>query len=245
MNDNYLFISEIFGPTIQGEGSTAGRNAYFLRTFGCHLHCKFCDTAYTWRFSDTFEHNSGIVYNKSQEMHEISIEGLADKLIVAGTGRLVITGGEPLLQQENLIRLLKIMLSKNPMDMPSIEVETSGSIKPQNAWEYFNPQFNVSPKLSSSGNNTNVSVRYDILKLFVEYDAIFKFVVVDKSDISEILNVVNEVKIPNDKIWLMAEGATTNDQLRNMTNVVQLAIENGFNFSPRVHTLIWGNKRGV
>ena len=43
-----LPVSEVFGPTIQGEGPHAGRRVYFVRLGGCNLSCSWCDSAYTW-----------------------------------------------------------------------------------------------------------------------------------------------------------------------------------------------------
>jgi 7-carboxy-7-deazaguanine synthase len=43
-----LVVSEVFGPTIQGEGPHAGQRAAFVRLGGCNLTCTWCDTAYTW-----------------------------------------------------------------------------------------------------------------------------------------------------------------------------------------------------
>src|SRR5260370_15944522 len=39
-------ISEIFGPTIQGEGPLIGHPTVFVRTGGCDYRCRWCDTLY-------------------------------------------------------------------------------------------------------------------------------------------------------------------------------------------------------
>ena len=43
-----LPLSEVFGPTFQGEGPHAGRRCAFVRLGGCNLSCEWCDTPYTW-----------------------------------------------------------------------------------------------------------------------------------------------------------------------------------------------------
>ena len=47
-SDSGLIVSEIFGPTIQGEGPFSGRRAFFLRLGICNLRCTFCDSKFTW-----------------------------------------------------------------------------------------------------------------------------------------------------------------------------------------------------
>ena len=44
-------VSEIFGPTVQGEGPQIGCPTYFIRTGGCDYRCSWCDTPYAV-FSD-------------------------------------------------------------------------------------------------------------------------------------------------------------------------------------------------
>ena len=41
-------VLEIFGPTIQGEGSVIGRKTMFVRTSGCDYRCSWCDSSFTW-----------------------------------------------------------------------------------------------------------------------------------------------------------------------------------------------------
>ncbi len=47
-----LWVAEMFGPTVQGEGPSTGQHAMFIRLAGCHLSCSWCDTAY-WSGSRT------------------------------------------------------------------------------------------------------------------------------------------------------------------------------------------------
>ena len=48
MNPDELLVAEIFGPTWQGEGPSAGKVAAFVRLGLCDQACSWCDTPYTW-----------------------------------------------------------------------------------------------------------------------------------------------------------------------------------------------------
>ena len=88
-----MFISETF-TSLQGEGSLAGVVSFFIRTSGCNLRCRWCDTPYTsWVPEGTRR----------------SVEELVAEAEASGARHVVVTGGEPLLQREiaGLTRRLK------------------------------------------------------------------------------------------------------------------------------------------
>jgi 7-cyano-7-deazaguanosine (preQ0) biosynthesis protein QueE len=231
-------ISEFFGPTIQGEGPNAGKLTYFLRVAGCNLHCSFCDSAYTWRFNDTHPHKNSTVYNKKDEVKPWTISNLVKLLGHHNVKNLVITGGEPMLYQNDLLLVLE------QLSLQRVEIETAGTIRPLAKWYNFGVHFNVSPKLASSGNDRSLAIKPSVLQEFAWYKrTAFKFVITDKKDIQEVKQIQNESNIKSSTIWLMPEGEHLKDQLKNMVKVAQLAIDNGYNFSPRLHTLLWGNER--
>lgn len=70
--------------TFQGEGTHAGRSAYFIRTFGCPVHCPWCDSAGTWHPD----------YVPEQVPRPAPGE-LARRAAASGAEFTVITGGEP------------------------------------------------------------------------------------------------------------------------------------------------------
>ena len=84
-----MLINEIF-YSIQGEGRSAGKPAVFLRLSGCNLKCRWCDTKYAWK--------------KGEEM---TTGQIIQKIKKYPCKHLVVTGGEPMLQQEGLEELLK------------------------------------------------------------------------------------------------------------------------------------------
>ena len=80
-------ISEIF-YSIQGEGPNIGKRSIFIRTAGCNLSCKFCDTKYSYKGKNfTREEIINIVKDISKRYN---------------TNQIVWTGGEPTLQIKEL-----------------------------------------------------------------------------------------------------------------------------------------------
>lgn len=257
---NKLYVNEIF-KSIQGEGPSVGTPALFLRLSGCPLHCLWCDSAYTWRFSEKQPHNSSIVYDKEKERNEYLVVDLIKKLIYFHCAKeivsftpflslLVITGGEPLSQRIGLEKILDgLKLESEGFNFHRVEIETSGILDPLKVYldeESHWVSYNVSPKLESSGNSLQSRYNPQILRKFCcKRKSIFKFVVTCKDDLREINYVVREANIPSNLVYLMPEGNTKEIQCNKMTEIVNYCIENNFNFSPRLHVLIWDNKRGV
>jgi organic radical activating enzyme len=102
-------------------------------------------------------------------------------------------------------------------------------------------QFNwvVSPKLSNARQNINEqSLLWWVEKPF----CIFKFVVRNVSDLEEVSEVQQRFSIDKNKIYIGIEGQTLESQLQ--PGLVDEIIRCGYNFSPRLHTMLWGAKRG-
>ena len=244
MND--LLVNEIFGKTIQGEGPSAGIPATFLRLAGCNLACSFCDTPYTFNWKGTpFAHTEK--FDKAQEARWMSFKEVSEALSVV-TGRnaiLVITGGEPLLQQVRLIPFLEAWLKP---DYLWIEIETNGTIKPdKELCKMSMVKFNCSPKLSSSGKDNTLMKRIvsSALAELSMQGAIFKFVITDDKDMAEVMQLKNSYGISSRDIYLMPEGKTQEELATRQKFVVEKCIEYGFNYSPRLHVSLWGTRRKV
>lgn len=252
ISPNHLVISEIFGPTIQGEGKSVGRRCGFLRLGFCNLHCRWCDTAFTWRFNDSFEHVSQKTYNIDNELTEMTFEETIEKIRTLDVDFLVISGGEPLLQADALNELLSsFVYRKDRPEINRIEMETAGTIEPIK-FDYLSGMFkegifyNVSPKLSNSGNKEEYRYNKKVLERFLWTErAIFKFVVTSPQDMLEIKEIQTEVGIPNELIYIMAEGTDIETQETRMKEIIPAVINQGWNITPRLHVQLWGNKRGV
>lgn len=144
---------------------------------------------------------------------------------------LVITGGEPLIQQSAIKELCEAL----PKHF--IEIETSGSLKcliPE-----VIDQFNCSPKLS---NSENKSIRLEKLPTEKTW---YKFVVSEPKNLEEIKKFIKKHQLPKDRIVLMPEGIKKRELAERTKWLVEICKEENFRFSPRLHINIWGNKRKV
>ena len=240
-----LNVNEIFGPTIQGEGSSTGRRCYFLRLFQCNLACSFCDTPYTWAVTDRKAalHREGIKYSKSEESTVFTLQEVVNRLEELKFSEypnqlLVISGGEPMLQQDSLIDLVKDPYFSNT----DIEIETAGTLPPKEGLRHLS--FNVSPKLSLSGNPREKAIKPDVLREFSQYNSVFKFVVSDAPQFEEVRELVEEVGLSPSRVWIMPEGTTEEATRTHSKKIIDEALALGYNFTLRNHILLWGLERG-
>ena len=201
-------INEIF-KSIQGEGPNFGKPAIFLRTAQCNLKCTWCDTKYTWDWEN---------YDYTKEVKEMAIEEIKEQILDLEIKHLVITGGEPLLQQDDLADLLSFL-------KPDfyVEIETNCTILPNKMLTDLVDQWNVSPKTENSGNP---------LELY------------ENNDIPEIKKFVTKYNIPENHVQLMTQASTKEEISAREKSISELAKTNNFLFSPRLHVAMWGAQRG-
>jgi organic radical activating enzyme len=189
MSRDKLEVLEVF-PAFQGEGIRIGSASIFVRFVGCPLHCVWCDTKYA-RDQVLLGHEKVVLLTPAR---------LAD-LVLSYPNHLdvVLTGGEPLLQDHHLLEELATRLCRR------VSVETSGSIVPDpdllahiNLWSF-------SPKLSSSGNWKEEGKRDHYWNNVVKgvertYDGYLncevqlKFVVDTQNDIADMLLLCNRIR---------------------------------------------------
>ena len=223
-------ISEIF-ESIQGEGTNAGKSAVFLRTAECNLKCNWCDTKFTWDWKQ---------YDYSKEVKEIAIKEIIDSISQFNVKHLVITGGEPLMQQDDLAELLSFIKPEF-----YVEVETNGTILPNNALTALVNQWNVSPKTSNSGNSLELCEVNECYTFFsMQKNCYFKYVVEDIDDIPEINRLIEKYNLEKKRVLLMTQASTKNELSKREKNVFLMSRKNEFGFSPRMHVAKWGNQRG-
>jgi len=223
--------------TIQGEGITMGMPACFLRLHTCNLKCIWCDAWYTWNPNTnefwTESKNWSIIETKNKIENEW---GCVNPKIKK---RLVITGGEPLLQKDRIDQLLKLLPDWN------IEIETNGTIMPSNL-QLKRCQFNCSPKLKNSGNPDHLRIKKEVLSELNKVNTMFKFVVMTKEDMEEIeQNFIYPIKIDTNKIVIMPQGISPLEVANNAQQIVELVKKKGYRLLDRLHINIWGAKRKV
>jgi len=223
-------VNEIF-KSIQGEGPNFGKPAIFLRTAQCNLKCTWCDTKYTWDWKN---------YDFQKEVKEMTIDEVKDAILDLEIKHLVITGGEPLLQQDDLADLLSFL-------KPDfyVEVETNCTILPNKMLTDLIDQWNVSPKTKNSGNPLELYENNECYYFFANQEnCFFKYVVENESDIPEIKKFVTKYNIPENRVQLMTQASTKEEISMKEKSISELAKLHNFSFSPRLHVAMWGSQRG-
>ena len=231
---------EIFA-SVQGEGPSAGMPVAFMRLSRCNLACVWCDTAYTWHFEgDNRLHRDRVTFERKANQVTLDEEEVAARITQLGQDRLVITGGEPLLQAAALSKLLDLL-----PDI-SVEIETNGTTKAGTALDIRIDQFNVSPKLSHSGNPAELALIPERLDAYAtDPRAWFKFVIAEPSDIDEVLALRDRYRFKPGHVFLMPEG-TDSETLREREKwLADLCLKHGFRMSDRLHIHLFGDTRGT
>lgn len=224
-----LVVSEIF-DSVQGEGPSVGAPSTFLRLGYCNLACRWCDTPYTW---DAKRHDL------EAELSARGIDDVADDLRARAPRNLVVTGGEPMLQQAALAALAGLLPH-------SIEVETAGTIAPLPAFAERVRQWNVSPKLASSGNPLAKRRVDGVLRDFAARpEAIFKLVIGDDADFDEARALLEELDVAPSRVWLMPEATSASALAERSRGLVDRCVTHGYHLGTRLHVTLWGDRRGV
>ncbi len=227
-----LNISEQF-YSIQGEGKTAGIPAVFLRLRACNLLCAWpCDTIEVWRQGEPWSFENILRYWEQNGWIEQLRNG----------AHLVLTGGEPLLQQESLAHILSL-LPKNIF----IEVETNATMTPTGELDQYISLYNVSPKTSNSGIPRERRFVRNTLDFFAKNNkSIFKFVVESREDIEEIFReFIGPFAIKLQRVFLMPQCTSRSEFIKKSGPVAELCKEYQCNFSPRLQLVIWDKTTGV
>lgn len=236
MNDAATIkICEIFGPTIQGEGSLIGRPTIFVRTGGCDYHCRWCDTLYAVEggFRDSWTDLS-------------AAEILAEVGRLSGGLPLLISlsGGNPALQPlEGLIRLGKNLGY-------SFTMETQGSIA--EPWFAGLEVLTLSPKPPSSGMKTDRQKLAACVAAAGAATVVLKFVVLDEADYR--FGRETAAEFPQLPVYLQPCNVRTDENndggqasLERLRRLVEQVLADGWYAArvlPQMHVLLWGNKRG-
>lgn len=271
---NYLHISEDF-YSVQGEGISSGVPSYFIRLFNCNLSCgaskafmklarrgqegtdagEFqgdlhaegkatwtCDTIPVWVKGNKKEFQ--YLVDRWQE------QGIFES-IMAGTIRLIWTGGEPALPiHQECIHNFLIWLNENyggeTWNVYS-EIETNGTQVLNDDMFSFMDQINSSPKLSNSGHTPEERIVPEAINRIMEHSNYqFKFVISTEDDIREMFeDFIMPFDIPLTNVVCMP-GLDAQEDFHERTRwVMEMAIKYKFRGLTRLHVSAWDKTTGV
>lgn len=227
-------ISELF-YSLQGEGFLAGVPSVFVRLAGCPLRCGWCDTAYAWRESSGVDRTTEFIVEAVKGWH---------------TRHVVVTGGEPLLNEDRSPRAgLAGMLQAMKAAGKHITIETAGI-----AYVSSLPcdLMSISPKLGNAFGTAAMDEAADLVysrralrQLIDHYDYQLKFVVEGKGDLPEIEDLLMDVGgVPREKVLLMPQAKTRQELLEKSVEIAKLCEQNGYVLGQRLQVFLWEGRRG-
>jgi 7-carboxy-7-deazaguanine synthase len=226
-------VAEIFF-SIQGEGVLTGVPSAFVRTSGCNLRCRWCDSGYTsW----------------APEGEGLPVSEVLARLSEFPTRYAVVTGGEPLLAPD--VTELCAGLRERGYH---ITIETAATVFKPVACDLIS----LSPKLSSSTPHQREGGRFalrhdslrrrpDVIRAFLgRSDYQIKFVIDRPEDLGEVLDLLAELPpVDPAKVLLMPQGVTREELAQRGPWVAELCKRHGFRYCPRLHIELYGNRRGT
>ena len=202
----------------------------FIRLSRCNLTCGWCDTKYTWDWTK---------FDPRKEAHRASAAELATWALNRAAELVVITGGEPLLQQQALVPLVSRLVAGGKR----VEFETNATIAPAEGLLIEGVRFNCSPKLAHSGVAEEKRIVPGALRAFSECGrSVFKFVVERVEDLDEVAAVVDRFALS--PVYIMPEGTTVEGLLTRTRELADEIPKRGWRLTSRTHILAFGDRRG-
>ncbi|SLN18281.1 7-carboxy-7-deazaguanine synthase [Roseovarius halotolerans] len=236
-----LRVSEIFGPTIQGEGALIGVPTVFVRLGGCDYRCSWCDSL----------HAVESAYRES--WIPMSAEAVMDEVARLSGGRpllVSLSGGNPAIQP--LAGLIGLGHDKGYC----FALETQGSV----ARDWFRDldMLVLSPKPPSSGMEVDWTAFQACVDAGQGADMVMKIVIFDETDYQWAQGVAaryphlplflqpgNHTPPPPDDDHALVDQAGVDERMRWLVDKVT---QDGWfqaRVLPQLHVMLWGNKRGV
>ncbi len=213
--------------SLQGEGATIGSPSVFVRLMGCSVGCVWCDTKYSW---------------SGPPVEEKTIKEILDFCKEYEGAQVVVTGGEPL-ESSQFPTLVESLHDAGLR----VEVETAGHVPPsENILECVD-QWNVSPKLKSAGISGEKQPKsLDWLRRARE--PYLKFVVHSAEELDEVESVLEKHGLrdfPRNRVIISPGGKTREQMEHRLFALAESSMNRGFRFTPRLHVILWGDRRGV
>lgn len=243
INTESLFLSDdkVF-YTIEGEGEYIGVPSVFMRMSMCNLTCigfasedspNGCDSFVSWSVKNKMTFAE--IFQLMEENNYI--DHLKHNAI------LKLTGGEPLIQQKQLIKFIHAFNERYNF-IPHIDFETNATLMPDPEWkEKLKATFTTSPKLRSNGDPEDKTYKPEVLKWHVKHGSGFKFVINVAEDIEEIwekyIKDNNNINVPLKRVWFMPCCGSRQEHTERSAAVAEYAKAMHVNFSPRLQLVIW------
>lgn len=222
-----ITMSEIF-KSIDGEGSTSGLPATFVRTYGCNVMCSYCDSLYAV--------NSG-------EAVVMTIDEIVSQVRQLGVPRVTITGGEPLIQPA-VADLIHVLLQYGYL----INIETNGTINVNNFFSehpgiYSRVHITLDYKCKSSEIDKEMNMSNFI---GLKSTDIIKFVVGSKDDLKEVEEILQEYPSLADFYISPIFGRIEPKEIVEYMLASNVLIRCNARLQLQIHKLIWpADMRGV
>lgn len=259
--------------SVQGEGRYRGKPSLFFRTAGCNYICGGISAVEEHEGGEFERQVEGMAQNMADEENDgewvcdtieewmdgsqMTVEEIYEHWEEEGWtehidegAHIILTGGEPMVQQDNLVDLLDYVEEQG--HDPFVEVETNGSIYPDEEMREHVNQYNLSPKLTNAGMKKEFVYHPENMRRFNQLNEVpgknadWKFVVNSTDDWQEIQeDYLDEFDIDNDNVYLMPAGQNDEDLGYSRADVAELVKEHDVNYTDRDQVVIWGEVTGV
>lgn len=212
-----LKVNEIY-YSVQGESTAAGLPCVFVRLTYCNLRCTYCDTEYAF-----------------YDGKDLSISDIIDEVKKYNCNLVEITGGEPLVQMDECLELMKQLCDYGF----NVMIETSGSLTIKN----IDPRVKIIMDLKCPSSGMVKKNLYDNINYLKPTDEL-KFVIGNREDYDWTLDIINKYKLTNkcEILFSVVFGKLEPVQLVNWILEDNLKVR----FQLQMHKFIWHpEKKGV
>lgn len=231
-----IAISEIFGPTVQGEGPYAGELTMFVRTGGCDFKCRWCDSMHA------VDPVNAPSWGKMRSL-DIVVELRRLWASNSKVPSLTLSGGNPAIWSG-----LGMLADAWP---GKVRLETQGTIVPP--WLASIDTVIVSPKPPSSGENGTARLEHFLSRIPNSCEVAFKVPVASEDDLDWALNMYADYARGDEALYINPVNEVALDWDANMlvqkwleiVGWVQARRATHVRVGHQQHVLAWGNKNGV